>query len=150
MASFTKSITIQASRTEVWTVLSDIGIIAQWNPSVVKSRTTSTEEVGLGASRRCELGGKNYLDEDVVEWEPEKTLTMRIIATNLPFKRADIRFSLEERGRDTVVLVSPDYELKFGVLGHILDLCIVRRQYQKGMKDLLLGLKQFVENTKRS
>ncbi len=45
------------------------------------------------------------------------SLTLRITETNMPFKRADIRFTLDERGESTVVTVSPEYKLKFGFLG---------------------------------
>ena len=150
MSTFVEKITIHASKGDVWNVLANIGSIAQWNPGVVESRMTTSGELGLGAGRRCELGGKNYLDEDVIEWEPEKKLTMRIMGTNLPFKRADIRFSLEGSDRETTVAVSPDYELKFGLVGQLLDILFVRRQYQQGMVKLLLGLKQFVENKEGS
>jgi len=37
---------------------------------------------------------------------------------------------------------SPDYELKFGVLGKLLDLIFVRRSYEKRMGELLGELKE--------
>lgn len=71
---------------------------------------------------------------------------MRIVATNLPFKTADIRFALEGRGKETLVTVSPTYRLKFGLLGTVLDAVFVRSQYRKGMINLLRGLKRHVES----
>ena len=97
MSTFVEQISIAAPQHLVWKVLADIGSIHKWNPGVVDSHRTTVGEVGNGAGRRCELGGKNYLDERVVEWEPEKALTMRIVETNLPFQVADIRFTLEEK-----------------------------------------------------
>ena len=70
---------------------------------------------------------------------------MRIIETNLPFKTADIRFSLEQRSTQTLVTVSPTYVLKFGLLGRLMDVVFVHSQYRKGMANLLKGLKQYVE-----
>ena len=91
---------------------------------------TTDQTTGVGAGRHCDLGGKNYLDEEVVEWEAETGLTMRIIGTNMPFETADIRFTLRsDSGDSTVITLSPQYVLKFGPLGKILDLLFVRRNY---------------------
>ncbi len=109
------------------------------------SHLTTDRATGIGAARHCDLGGRNYLDEQVVEWEEGGALTMRIVGTNLPFARADIRFVLEARNGTTVVTVTPDYRLKYGVLGSLLDVIYVRRTYRKGMDALLQGLKRHVE-----
>jgi len=145
MGTFAESIVIDAPKDVVWKVLADIGSIHQWNPGVVDSHLTTSGAVKLGARRRCELGGKNYLDEQVIEWAPGKALTMRIIETNLPFKTADIRFTLGSRDSETYVTVSPQYELKFGLLGALLDAVYVRFQYRRGMVNLLKGLKRHIE-----
>ncbi len=145
MTTFSEQIGIRSDKSRVWGALADIGSIHRWNPGVADSRLTSEGEVGLGSERRCELGGKNYLDEKVVEWTHGETLTMRIIKTNLPFKSADIRFTLEQQGSQTLVTVSPAYILKFGFLGRLMDWVFVRWQYRKGMANLLKGLKQYVE-----
>ncbi len=146
MTTFSEHISIRADRSHVWDALADIGSIYRWNPGVVDSRLTTGGAVGLGSERRCELGGKNYLHETVTEWKQGKILTMRIIGTNLPIKTADIRFSLEQQERHTLVTVSPTYVLKFGLLGKLMDVAFVHSQYQKGMATLLKGLKQYIEN----
>ncbi len=145
MSEFQENISISALPKEVWAVLADIGSIADWNPGVKHSEQTSTGEVGVGATRLCELGGKNYLDEKVIAFEPYHQITIRITDTNLPFESADIRFSLEPNGDQTVVTVSPDYQLKYGWVGRLLDKVIVGKQYRKGMQALLKGLKEYVE-----
>ena len=145
MATFTTEIRIEARMQDVWEVLANIGDIYAWNPGVRASHLTTDKAEGVGAGRHCDLGGKDYLDETVVEWEPGRKLTMRIKGTNLPFKSADIHFTLRPNGPATIVSVSPNYTLKFGVLGAILDRFYVRRTYLKGMNALLKGLKAQVE-----
>lgn len=144
MHDFTVKEKINAPVQEVWKALADIGNIYQWNPGVKESHTTNDNE-GLGGSRHCDLGGKNYLEEDVVKWEENKYLTMRITETNLPFKSADINFSLNANGDGTLVSVNPVYELKFGPLGRFMNFIYVRGFYEKGMNSLLSGLKNQVE-----
>jgi len=145
MAGFTREIKVNAPIEQVWEALDDIGSIPRWNPGVVRSHVTTDKTRGVGAGRYCDLGGKNYLDEQVVEWEPGKVLTMRVIGTNLPFQTADIRFRLQPKHDATVVTVSPEYTLKYGLAGRILDVLFVRQMYKKGMTALLAGLKAHVE-----
>ena len=66
MATFTVDTHVDGSVEAIWEVLADIGSIGAWNPGVVDSRVTSDLSEGVGSSRRCELGGKNFLDEEVV------------------------------------------------------------------------------------
>lgn len=145
MGTFKTDIRIDAPISDVWEVLADVGTIHRWNPGVVSSHLTTAEATGVGAGRHCDLGGRNYVDEEVVAWEAGQRLTMRIIGTNLPFKAGDVRFSLRPDDNATIVTVSPEYALKFGLFGKILDLLYVRRAYLKGMEALLAGLKAHVE-----
>ena len=116
-------------------------------PARAESRQTTGGDVALGSCRRCELGGKNYLDEEVVSFEPSSKISFRITDTNLPFASADIRFNLDAQGNTTQVEVSPLYSLKFGLVGRLLDTLVVRRTYRKGMRELLQGLKSHVETS---
>jgi uncharacterized protein YndB with AHSA1/START domain len=145
MASFTVERFINAPVRRVWEELAHIPSIHVWNPGVKHSYATGNEETGLGAARHCDLGGANYLKESVVTFEEQQRLTMRIDETNLPFTSADIRFTLRPQDDGTLVTVSPEYRLKFGPLGALLDAVYVRRTYTKGMGALLKGLKQHVE-----
>jgi uncharacterized protein YndB with AHSA1/START domain len=141
--SFGVSTFIDAPVNQVWRVLADVGTIAQWHPGVKASHRLS-EHDALGASRHCDLGKNNYLDEEVILWDVEKRLTMRITKTNLPMT-ADIHFYLAAKDKGTHVVVKPVYQVKYGILGLILDTFYVRRTYTKGMQALLGGLKKYTE-----
>lgn len=146
MAKFTTSTIIHAPKEDVWAALADIGSIHVWNPGVESSHVTTDKDIGLGASRHCDLGSRNYLEEEIVEYEQGKRLTMRVTESTLPFAHADIRFLLEPEETSTRVVVQPEYELKFGLAGALMDRLFVRRSYEKGMRALLRGLKQHVES----
>jgi uncharacterized protein YndB with AHSA1/START domain len=147
MNSFTVETTIAAPIKDVWDVLADISEIYKWNPGVFDSHLTSETTEGEGSSRYCNLGGNNYLHERVQLWSPERALTMRVTQTNLPFEHVDIRFRLAPMGGATRVTVSPEYKLKFGIIGSIMDAVYVRKSYSNGMEALLAGLKKFIENS---
>ncbi len=146
MSIFSTSTTINAPVQSVWAALADIGNIQAWNPGVKESHKTTEASTGLGACRFCDLGAENYLNEEVVTWEIEHKITFRITSTNLPFESADIRFTLQEQGDQTLVDVSPEYELKYGIFGNLLDKIYVGRSYKQGMDALLAGLKEYVED----
>ena len=145
MTSFEQHITIDAPLATVWAVLADIGSISVWNPGVEASHTTN-ETLGLGGTRHCDLKGNSFLKEEVVKFEPEQALTMRITDSNMPFKYADIRFTLASTDGQTTVSVSPEYELKYGVIGTLMDKLMVYNMYKKGMAALLKGLKRHAES----
>lgn len=149
MHTFTVETVIEAPASEVWETLADIGAINEWNPGVRASHVTTELETGHGSGRHCDLGGRNYLEEQVVEFDEGTRLTMRIVETNLPIESADIRFDLEDLGATTRVAVAPEYRLKFGPAGRLLDRLFVRRAYEKGMRALLGGLKRHVEGGRR-
>ncbi len=146
MTKFTTDINIEAPVEKVWDVLADVGTISEWNPGVRESYSTSDDPSGLGATRFCDLGGKNFVNEQVVQWEDCRQLTMRIVDSNMPFQQADIHFTLQGENGTTNVAVSPDYELKYGPIGKLMDRFFVRNTYEKGMRNLLRGLKAHVEN----
>lgn len=145
MGTFETEIIIHAAVQEVWQALGEIGDIHLWNPGVQTSHTTSSGEIGLGASRYCDLGSGNFLDEQVVAWVPNEKLTMRITDTNMPFETADIRFTLHPVPEGTRVALSPIYKIKFGAVGKLIDKFYVEKTYKKGMNDLLAGLKNHIE-----
>ncbi len=145
MHEFKEAIIIESPIDQVWDVLTDIGSIAEWNPGVVASELTSEGAITKGSSRHCDLSGKKYLKEEVVNFNPPHSITFSIKESNLPFEQAHIRFTLFHNSGLTKVTVSPLYELKYGFLGDLLNALFVRRTYQKGMKALLNGLKDYVE-----
>lgn len=145
MATFDTHIEIDAPVGRVWDALADIGSIGEWNPKVKNARIVSESDGGVGAARVCDLPGGRYVREEVVEWEPGRGLTTRVVDSNLPFRHSDVRFRLEERGGRTVVTVSPEYAFKGGAIGALIDRLVGRKAYRKGMESLLAGLKRHVE-----
>ena len=146
MSTFTERTTIDAPREDVWAALANIGTIAAWNPGLIGSRRTNDID-GLGGARHCDLSAKHSLTEHVVEFEPGTAITFRVTDSTLPFKTADIAFTLTDELQQarTEVTVSPTYTLKYGSLGRILNTVAVRRNYRAGMRELLEGLKRHLE-----
>jgi uncharacterized protein YndB with AHSA1/START domain len=146
MSTFTERTTIDAPRQDVWAALADIGTIAAWNPGLIGSQRTNDID-GVGGARHCDISTKHSLTEHVVEFKPGTAITFRITDCTLPFKTADIAFTITDRRVDerTEVTVSPTYTLEYGPIGRLLDTVAVRRSYRAGMRGLLEGLKRHLE-----
>ena len=146
MATFSEKIHIEAPKEKVWEVLADIGGIYKWNPGVAYSYATSEEIQGEGATRHCDLiGDRGYLEERVMDWREGEGYKIRVYETDLPIKRNVVRFSVDGDEDSTLVTVNPDYTVKYGAMGSIMDRLFLRRKVKKGMEGLLAGLKYHLE-----
>lgn len=144
MSTFSEEIHINAGPNAVWKILANIGTIADWNAGLTASHTTN-DKIGVGATRHCVISNTQSLDEEVVDFVEDQAITFRIIRSTMPFKSADIRFTLTSIDEGTLVTVSPLYNLKYGFIGALMDRFFVQRMYSKGMRGLLDGLKAHVE-----
>lgn len=149
MSTFSTRIQINAPKEKVWEVLAELGDIYKWNPGVSHSYSTSEINQGEGVTRHCDLqsSGRNigYLEERAIDWREGEGFKIDIYESNMPIKRNIVAFSIEADGDTSVVTVSPDYEIKYGPVGKLIDLLVARRQLKKGMNELLAGLKYYVE-----
>ena len=147
MGHFSQEIRINAPKEKVWAVLADLGNIYRWNPGVSHSYTTSESSQGEGATRHCDIERplKGYLEERAFDWREGEGYKIAIYDTNFPNKDTVIDFSVRTEEDGTKVEVSPEYKLKFGLLGKLIDRLFFERQFRKGMTGLLSGLKYHVE-----
>lgn len=145
MSSIQTTTLVEAPPPEVWAILADIGTISRWNPGVRHSESTSDARSGEGATRHCDLPGGRYLEERAIDWVEGESFRIEILDSNLPLRHSTVRFAIEAAGEGTRVTVEPEYELKGGRLGSLLDRLLVRRLYVRGFSDLLRGLKEYAE-----
>ena len=146
MSRFTVEGRINAPKQRVWEVLAEIGDIHKWNPGVSHSYATSDYKQGEGATRHCDLHNpRGYLEERAFDWREGDGFKIDIYASSYPLKRNVVQFSLREQDGGTVVSLSPDYDLQYGVLGALADRLFIRRKLVEGMRGLVAGLKYHVE-----
>lgn len=60
---------IDAPAEKVWQVISDLAEVQNYADSVARSYYTSSERVGTGAARHCDLLSFGTVDEVITEWE---------------------------------------------------------------------------------
>ena len=146
MATIKNEITINAPIEKIWSILTDMEALDQYDPTVKKSTLISTEKTGIGAKRKVNmLDGKNWFDEKVTVFIPNEALTIQLTDCSFPIKGLQHSYSFEKIGNQTKVKQVMNYTVKFGFLGKLLDSLVIRKQSDSGIKKFFEGLKSYAE-----
>lgn len=146
MATIKNEITINASTEKVWSVLADVELLERYDPTVRKSSRLSANRTGIGAKRKVDmLDGKNWFEEKISAFEPNRVLAYDLTACSFPIKSLRHSYSFEKVGDQTRVKQVMEYTVKFGVIGRLLDELILRRQFNLGIRKFLEGLRSYTE-----
>ena len=146
MATIHNEITVNASIDKVWAMLTDLELLDQYDPTVKKSTLLSTEKTGIGARRKVlMLDGKNWFDEKVTVFKPNEALTYQLTDCSFPIKGLQHSYSFETIGNQTKVKQVMEYTVKFGLLGKLLDVLMIRKRSDTGIKKFFAGLKAYAE-----
>ncbi|WP_114285288.1 SRPBCC family protein [Candidatus Halocynthiibacter alkanivorans] len=151
MAKITLEKAVNAPLSDVWKSWDAFADIYTFHPGIENSYLLDgSQPTGTGARRRCDfVGGKNHVLEEIVAYEPEKKLTVKIYDGNIPLKVAFVTFEFRALGpQRTQITTTADYEMKMGVLGKLIS-PIMRKQLGAGLDALLDGNAAFMtERTK--
>jgi ligand-binding SRPBCC domain-containing protein len=139
------SIRIAAAPEAVWSALSALDALDRYDPGVAKSEIISPERFGPGAARRCDLRPGGWFKERVGDWRPNEGLSFELFECTLPVRRLRHSYTLVPEAGGTIVTQRMEYELKFGVVGRILDAVVVRKKWATGIRAFFSGLKRYVE-----
>ncbi len=139
-------IRINATPAQVWGVLASLDTLDRYDPGVTKSELISQVPAGPGAERRCDLAPGGWFKERVADWEPARSLSFELFDCSLPVRRLKHSYALTPDGDGTIVRQRMEYELKFGVLGKVMDAVMVRKKWDAGIKGFFGGLKGYVES----
>lgn len=147
MTAIIRDIYIDATPERVWEVLSDFGAVDKYNPGALKSRSTSTNNGGIGATRHCDLPGNAVALERITAWRPNEYLALEIFGGEKlpPFKKAVGSVELKPEGNGTLVHGVLEYSLKLGPIGSLMDKAIVSRKFAEAWSGVMAGLKHHVE-----
>ncbi|MEM7126537.1 MAG: SRPBCC family protein [Chloroflexota bacterium] len=149
MSKVTREVRINAPKEKVWDILADFGDISVFNPSVPNSYLTNDQNGGVGSQRHCDLAASGAsIEERIVEWVDGEKMVIEIYEGKKtpPFKTAFASISVHEAGPNaSIVRGTLDYTLKFGPLGALMDMALVKPQFGKAWEGLFAGLKHYAE-----
>ncbi|MGI9609138.1 MAG: SRPBCC family protein [Acidimicrobiia bacterium] len=143
----------QVQRTEIvnggiastWEALSIMGAVQDWHPNVARAEVLTERDSGVGAARRVVFHDGNSAVERVIE-ESKEAFTKVEMTESPMLKSAQITISIKERSADTTeVTFLIDYGVKYGPVGWLMDVGMLRRVFQKVFTIALAGLSYHLE-----
>lgn len=139
---------IAAPKEEVWRILADLGGVQSFHPLVKKSYYNPGKRSGVGASRHCDFKPFGQVEETAIEWNEGESITLRLHDGKglPPFKKALGTFGVREATGGSVASVRFEYSMRYGPLGALMDVFMVKRQFMKGLRQMLAGLKSYAED----
>ena len=110
MPKLVRQVTIDASKEKVWEVLADFSGVANWAPTISESRSTTEANGGVGAERTCKHVKMGNIEERIVAWEDDRSLSYDVIK-GLPFPMKSINntWSVNAAGDNAIVSVAMDF-----------------------------------------
>ncbi len=146
MSKIQNEVIIQAPLEKIWAVLASPELLERYDPTVRKSSLISLEKTNIGAKRRVDmLDGKNWFEEEITVYSPNEALSYELTACSFPVHKLTHSYSFQKLGERTKVSQIMEYTVKFGFLGWLLDILVIRRQSDAGIKKFFAGLKSYVE-----
>ncbi|MCX6352786.1 MAG: SRPBCC family protein [Bacteroidetes bacterium] len=146
MTTLHNEITVNASIDKVWTMLTEVELLDQFDSTVKKSIAVSQKKSGLGAKRKVDMhDGKNWFEEKVTVFKPNEALTYQLTDCSFPIAGLKHSYSFEKIGNQTKVKQVMEYTVKFGLFGKLLDAIMIRKQSDNGIKKFFGGLKSYAE-----
>jgi uncharacterized protein YndB with AHSA1/START domain len=148
MITLHNEITIDAPIEKIWTALTNMEELEKYDPTVLKSTATTEAKNGLGAARKVDMrDGKNWFLEKVTVFKPNEVLEFELTACSFPVHQLKHSYTFQTSGSQTKVKQVMQYQVKFGLLGKIMDSLMIRKKSDKGIKQFLAGLKSYAEKS---
>lgn len=145
MTKLHHEIKINAPVEKVWQVLANLEAVQHYNPLVKGAHYVSPNKEGVGATRYCDFKPKGFSKERVIEWKPKEVLGLEIAESSWPMKFSRWWTRLKPEAGGTLVTQDLEYEVKWGVIGKIMNALMMRGKLDKVVAEVFQGLKQFVE-----
>lgn len=144
MLKVSRSVCIDAPSAAVWKVLSELDSIHLWVEPIRHSYCEGSTRRGPDAVRVCELGADVRVRETIVEWVEGRSFTYEGEGAPLT-KRAVNRWTVEDRGAQSLVTTTAEVVLKGGIFGRLLEVLFAAVAGRMGSRSLA-SLKFYVEN----
>lgn len=141
---------IKADIDKIWPLIEDITLIDTWHPGVETTDQLSDNAIGMGAVRRCNFYNGNQAVEEVIALDKNYRIQINIREFKAPMKHFISTWQLTKMSDGaTQVSITTEYQMKFGVIGKIMDHLMIKPKMPKLIDRVLAGLDHHVMSGKR-
>ena len=141
--SINATISINASKSDVWQIWSKFTNVADYIAMIPKSYGIGDKESGLGSCRRCDISEKMQVDERITAWNEGNSFSMEVYeSTGLPLDIMEVDFSVQKIDNNTTqASMAIRYKMK-SIMKFLPTNILLRKQAE----DHLKGLKHHIES----
>ncbi len=139
--------TINAPSSVIWAALSDFSNIQMFHPNVQDVDQLSEDDRGLGAERRCNFYSGGSAVEKITSWDDERhffTCTVTEMAAPIVDVKAGMGVNQIDSHHSEAYL-EMSYVPKWGVIGKIMDVLVLRMAMRSLFNKVLKGLELHIE-----
>lgn len=150
MVKFTVSRIIDVPLSQTWAILADFCHVHRVHPLVSSVDQLSDNDRGVNARRTCHLYSGSSVTEQVTEWEEEShRYTIKVVEGAIPVKKIVVTLCAQKEGEDRTKLVADmDMVAKFGAVGKIMEMVILKPQFGKAIGNLFAGIEDYAKTGK--
>ena len=140
-----RSLTIDAAPDAVWAVLARYMNIDEFAPQITSVDALTKGEVGVGSKRRNNFANGTSVVEELTAWKPGAGYTVRLSdMAAMPLHEASSEIRITPTGRKAKVTWTFDYRVKYGPLGWLMGLTMMKMMMGKIIDANLQGLSEKV------
>ena len=151
MIHFERSLKIDATPDEVWSVLGNFMQVDEFAPEIVSVDVLTDGEDGPGSKRRNHFKNGTSLVEEITEWEPTKRRVrlQMLEMESMPLHEGYSTISVEptDNGR-SMVIWGMDFRAKYGPVGWLMGQTMMKMMMGKIIDGNLNGLADKVRSNR--
>lgn len=146
MTKLHHEIKINSPIEKVWQVLADLESVQFTNPLVKTVKIISPNKEGVGSARHCDFKDGKFVEERITAFEPNRLISFELYKHQWPLVFMRWTNKLEKSGDGTLLISDTEYELKFGLLGKVLNALVMRRKFYQIVASALSDTKKYIDH----
>ena len=144
MESIKRTILIDAPKAAVWSALANFQGVGDFHPYITSVELNTEHNGGLGSKRTCYFNDDTKVDEEVVDWREGERYTVHVTNFSFPLKTLHGILGVRELDGKSEAFMAMEYEPKFGLLGKLMNVMLMKSAMSTRIDNILKGLETAV------
>ena len=133
---------VNTSKQKAWEIISDFNNLS-WTSTVLATHYTNDKRQEPGMTRHCDLPDDGYIVERITEWNKGNGYTYVIDDASDPIDPASyVIWEVRENGSTATVSFEVHYELKYGLLGDLINTIAAKEKFSTQIAFFMNELKK--------
>lgn len=144
MSTLHHEILINAPVEKVFATLSDLASVRHYNPLVNTVEIISPNATGVGSARHCVFKDGKFAKERVTASVPNQSISFDLYEHQWPLAYMRWTNRLQQEGTQTRLIADTEYAPSMGMLGKLMDMLMMKRQFDKIIAQSLAQMKAHI------